>query len=284
VATLGRARAELDHLGGEVLAVPCDLADFAQVESMVRVVREWFGSIDVLINNAGIIVVGPEAALTLDDHREVMAVNYWGAVHAVHAVLPEMRRRPGSRIVNIGSIGGLVPVPHLLPYTAAKFALTGFSETLRAELARDGIVVTTVSPGLMRTGSPPNALFKGRNRAEYAWFSICDSLPGLSVSAEHAAERILDGCRRGSATVHVPWPVRLAAAGHRLAPEVSSALAAWVNGRLPDHHGPPTPRATGWDSQSAVSPSWITRLGDRATERNNQTTPVEERPAAGAHA
>ena len=75
-------------------------------------------------------------------------------------------------------------MPHLLPYSASKFALVGFSEGLRAELAKDGIRVTTVCPGLMRTGSPPNAAFKGRHREEYAWFALSDALPILSISAE----------------------------------------------------------------------------------------------------
>src|SRR6185437_12103861 len=100
-------------------------------------------------------------------------------------------QRRAGRIVNVSSIGGKVSVPHLLPYAASKFALVGLSEGMTAELAKDGIRVTTVIPGLMRTGSPRNAFFKGKNEAEYAWFKLGDSLPGLSTSAEHAARRIV---------------------------------------------------------------------------------------------
>src|SRR5204863_5194639 len=117
------------------------------------------------------------------------------------SVLPAMRRQGEGRIVNISSIGGKIAVPHLLPYDASKFALTGFSEGLRAELLKDGIYVTTVCPGLMRTGSPRNADFKGQHEAEYAWFSIGDSLPGMSMSAEAAAERIVTAFRQGEAEV-----------------------------------------------------------------------------------
>src|SRR5437764_2101577 len=112
-----------------------------------------------------------------------------------------MRRRHSGRIINITSIGGKVSVPHLLPYGASKFALVGLSEGLRAELARDGVVVTTVCPGLMRTGSPRNAFFKGRHRAEYTWFTLGDSLPGVSMSAERAARKIIEACRNGTAEV-----------------------------------------------------------------------------------
>jgi NAD(P)-dependent dehydrogenase (short-subunit alcohol dehydrogenase family) len=89
----------------------------------------------------------------------------------VLAVLPHIRNQGGGRIVNISSIGGRTSVPHLLPYSASKFALTGLSDGLRAELARDQIVVTTVCPGLMRIGSPVNAVFKGQRAEEYSWFA-----------------------------------------------------------------------------------------------------------------
>ena len=88
-----------------------------------------------------------------------------------------MKRRGGGRIINIASIGGKIAVPHLLPYVASKFALVGLSEGLRAELARDRIYVTTVSPGLMRTGSHLNALFKGQHKKEFALFSVANASP-----------------------------------------------------------------------------------------------------------
>src|SRR5919201_401355 len=174
---LERAREDLAARGADVLAVPCDLTKRAQVEELVNDVRAHFGRIDVLINNAGVIQVGPIDVMTLEDYEEAMRTHYWGPLYAILAVLPQMRQRGEGRIVNISSIGGKVSMPHLLPYNASKFALVGLSEGLRAELAKDGIVVTTVCPGLMRTGSPPNAYFKGQNEKEYAWFAISDALP-----------------------------------------------------------------------------------------------------------
>src|SRR5205085_12580634 len=128
----------------------------------------------------------------------------------VEAVLPNMRKRRDGRIVNISSIGGKVSVPHLLPYCAGKFALVGYSEGLRAELSDDGIVVTTVCPWLMRTGSPRNATFNGHHKIEYAWFSIGGSLPLLTLSAECAARKILAACSRGDAEVVLDVPAWLA--------------------------------------------------------------------------
>src|SRR5207244_2586733 len=143
-----------------------DITDVAQVHDMIRSVTERFGPIDVLINTAGIIAVGPMDTMRIDDFEEAMNVNFWGPLYTCLAVLPEMKQRGEGRIVNVSSIGGKVSVPHLVPYSASKFALVGFSRGLRAEVAKDGVVVTTVCPGLMRTGSPRNADFKGQNEAE----------------------------------------------------------------------------------------------------------------------
>src|SRR5205085_1734915 len=191
---LERANAELQQLSGDVLAVTCDLTNQVQVEEMIELVRLHLGQIDVLVNNAGVISVGPVELMTLEDYQQAMETNYWGALYTILAVLPEMRARREGRIVNITSIGGKISVPHLVPYSASKFALVGLSEGLRAELMKDGVVVTTICPGLMRTGSPRNATFKGRHRAEYTWFSISDALPLTSISATRAARRIVKAC------------------------------------------------------------------------------------------
>src|SRR5437016_396384 len=188
---LDRAFEDLARRGGRVVTVPCDLTVPEHVNEMVAVVERRLGPIDVLINNAGIIGIGPVDHMGLDDFHKAMAGNFYSALHSTLAVLPRMRGRKRGRIVNITSIGGKVSVPHLLPYSASKFALVGLSEGLRAELARAGIQVSTICPGLMRTGSPRHAFFKGRHRAEYAWFSISDSLPLTSISAESAAGEIL---------------------------------------------------------------------------------------------
>jgi hypothetical protein len=186
------------------------------------------------------------------------------------AVLPGMRRRREGRIVNVTSIGGKVSIPHLLPYTASKFALVGLSEGLRSELAKDGIVVTTVCPGLMRTGSHKNALFKGRHRSEFAWFSISDSLPGLSMNADNAARQILDACERGLGEVVLSLPAKAAVLFHDLFPGITADLLGLVNRLLPAPGGIGKAVATGKDSESSLSPSWLTVLSDRAALMNNE--------------
>jgi short-subunit dehydrogenase len=230
-----------------------------------------FGRIDVLLNNAGVIAVGPLEDMTVADFESALDGNYRGMVHATLAVLPDMRRRGEGRIVNITSIGGKVAVPHLLPYCAAKFAAVGFSEGLRAEAARDGVVVTTVVPGLMRTGSPPNADFKGRHRREYAWFAIGDSLPITSMSAETAAARILDACRQGTAEITLGWSAWASHKFQALFPGLCADLAAVADRfLLPSPGGIGTASAKGRDSESALTRSVLTRPTREAAAANNE--------------
>jgi NAD(P)-dependent dehydrogenase (short-subunit alcohol dehydrogenase family) len=166
--------------------------------------------LDVLINAAVVIQAGPVGHMTVADYEDAMATHFWGPLFTILAALPHMRRAGARRIVNISSIGGKMLVPHLLPYCASKFALTALSEGLRAELASAGIRVTTVCPGLMRTGSTYNAWFKGQSRREFAWFHVSDSIPGISIDARRAARQVIAACRRGDAELIITLPARLA--------------------------------------------------------------------------
>ena len=230
---LERARSLLAAEGADVLALDCDVTQRAAVVQAVDAVQAVWGPVDVLINNAGEIQVGPQEAMLLADYERAMAVHFWGSLHAILAVLPAMQRRGSGRIVNITSIGGKIPVPHLLPYCASKFALTGLSEGLRGELLKDGIYTTTVCPGLMRTGSVRHALFKGRNEAEYAWFSIAAGAPLLTMNADRAAAQILRACRDGRGHVVLSAPARLAALLHAVFPAITGDALAMIDRLLP---------------------------------------------------
>src|SRR4051794_8237052 len=100
---LERARQELTRTGAEVLAVPCDVSDRHQVQNLVDKANDRFGRIDVLVNNAGIITVGPLQTQTLSDFEESMGIMFWGVVHPTLAVLPQMLERKSGRVVNITS-------------------------------------------------------------------------------------------------------------------------------------------------------------------------------------
>jgi NAD(P)-dependent dehydrogenase (short-subunit alcohol dehydrogenase family) len=275
---LNRAFDDLAGRGAHVLTVPCDLTSPSRVEEMVAVVEQRLGPIDVLINNAGVISVGPIESMRDTDFYAAMAGNFFSALHTTRAVLPTMRRR-GGRIVNIASIGGKISVPHLNPYCASKFALVGFSEGLRAELRKDGIVVTTVCPGLMRTGSPRQADVKGRFREEHAWFTVGDSLPGTSMSAERAARQILAACRRGDAEVVLGLQFWLADLVHGISPGLMCDIMALLNRVLPAPGGIGTASVKARDIRDPLAPAWMTAFGDRAAERNNELAPGERADA-----
>jgi NAD(P)-dependent dehydrogenase (short-subunit alcohol dehydrogenase family) len=267
---IDRALADLERRGVRAAGGVCDVTDLYEVRHAVEGVRHQLGEVDVLVNNAGVIQVGPVEEMTLGDYQEAMATHFWAPLYATLAVLPSMRQRRQGRIVNITSIGGKVAVPHLVPYDASKFALVGLSEGLRAELAKDGVVVTTVVPGLMRTGSPRNATFKGQHRKEHAWFKIGDSIPGFSTSAAGAARRIVDACRFGKAEVILTVPARAAVWLHGLFPGLTSDILGLVNRVLPAPGGIGPLRATGAESESAVSESWLTTLTRRAEREYNE--------------
>jgi NAD(P)-dependent dehydrogenase (short-subunit alcohol dehydrogenase family) len=232
-ADLEQAERELRARGGEAIALRCDVSSPEEVRAAVEQAVRRFGGIDVLCNVAGVIQVGPLEAMTREDFHRAMDVHLWGTLNATLEVLPLMRRRGWGRIVNIASLGGKRAVPHMLPYTASKFALVGLSNGLRAELAKDGILVTTVCPSLVRTGSTRNALFKGQHRKEHAWFSIAGSLPGVAMSAENAAAQILRACRDGEREVLLRNPLNIAVALQAFLPGATQSLLGVVARVLP---------------------------------------------------
>lgn len=267
---LKRAEEDLRSRGARVFTAVCDVRNQSEVERTVEAICNHYGQIDVLVNNAGMIQVAPLENQTQEDFADAMAIHFWGAFFMMQAILPEMKRRGDGRIVNVSSIGGKMPVPHLAPYCASKFALVGLSSAMRTELIKDNIFVTTVCPGLMRTGSPVNAIFKGQNEKEYAWFSISDALPFTSVSAENAAAQIIEATRNGRAELIISPQAKLAAKLNALFPELTSDIAAFANGFLPAAGGIGENHALGRDSQSATSPSVLTALSDAAALRNNE--------------
>jgi NAD(P)-dependent dehydrogenase (short-subunit alcohol dehydrogenase family) len=266
-----RAKAEVDGTKGNVLAIVCDVSDREQVQHAMQTALHHFGRIDMLINNAGIIQVGPLEHMTYADYQHAMNVHFWGALHCTEAVLPFMRERRCGRIINIASIGGLIAVPHLAPYSASKFAVVGYSDAIRAEVAKDGIRVTTVCPGLMRTGSAINALVKGNHQAEFAWFAALSALPVVSINAQRAAGKILAAGRRGTPHLTITPHARLVAMFDRLMPNTFARLVAISARMLPGPSGARGDEAwPGRASRPATLPRLVTVLGDRAARRNNE--------------
>src|SRR5437588_3351847 len=268
---LARAKTDLATRPNTVMTIQCDLLDSEQIQAAVRRVIDRFGKIDILINNAGIIEVGPLEHLMREDFERAIRLHFWAPFELISQIVPEMRIWGGGRIVNISSIGGKVAVPHLAPYSASKFALTGFSDALRAELARDNIYVTTVAPGMMRTGSHVNAEFKGRHDREFVWFAASAGAPLFSMNADRAARKILAACRRGQPSLTLTFAARLQIVANALFPNLTGYAMQLVNRFLPESPGVEgNPSRSGYEVRHLI-PDWLMRAADKATTRNNQT-------------
>lgn len=266
---LERAKTDLSSFPVRVVTIRCDVTDATQVGKCIEEALSQFGGIDILVNNAGAITVGPAHTMTLEDFAQAMDVMFWGTVHATLACLPHFRSRGRGRIVNIGSIGGLVSVPHLLPYSCAKFAVTAFSEGLGAELRGSGIKVLTIAPGLMRTGSFVNAYFKGAERGEAGWFSAASSFPGISMSARRAARQIIGSIERCRTGRILGSPAKLMAWFHDFFPESTLAALGAVNHLLPSG----SQRSEFGKDSKLLSKPWmraLTLLGRKAGEEHLQ--------------
>jgi NAD(P)-dependent dehydrogenase (short-subunit alcohol dehydrogenase family) len=265
---LEAAQRDLERRGADVLAVVCDVGDPDQVERMMRHARERYGRVDILVNNAGEIKVGPAESMTIGDYERAMQTMFWGTVYPTLALLPEFKARGTGRVVNITSIGGKVAMPHLLPYTCAKFAAVGFSEGLHAELRESGVKVVTIAPGLMRTGSHLNAEFKGDPEKEAAWFGFAASAPGLSMSGERAARQIADATARGTSEKILTTQANLLARAHGVAPGLTADILGLVNRFvLPAMAGKATKRGNQTDILRTPLMAALTIFGRMAAKR-----------------
>lgn len=261
---LETAKRDLVNRGADVMTVACDVSDQTAVQQMVAAVIERYGRLDILVNNAGVIQVGPMDAMSASDFEKVMDVIFWGTVHTTLAALPHLRRRIKARVVNITSVGAKASIPHLVPYSCAKFAAAAFSEGMRAELQGTGIKVVTIAPGLMRTGSHVNAVFKGNQEAEAAWFSISASLPGLSMAAERAAEQIVNATRTGCSERVLGLPANVLARMHGLFPGTTADILGLAGRLLPEN------RPQAGNMSQVLEKPWIyalTTLGRSAAKR-----------------
>jgi NAD(P)-dependent dehydrogenase (short-subunit alcohol dehydrogenase family) len=276
---LESARRELEARGADVYVAVCDVRSREQVDRFIGAVISHFGCLDILVNNAGVIQVGPLESMKIEDFEQAMEVMFWGVLYPTWAAIPHMTGRGSGRIVTITSIGGKVSVPHLLPYSCAKFASVALSEGLRTELAPKGIQVLTVVPGLMRTGSFLNALFKGNQKEEFGWFGLGATLPGLSMSSKRAASQIVSAVRGGKSEIILSAPAQIMARFHGAFPELTSVVLGLVNHLLmPSGEGGSKESITGHEADGKLDSllyKAFTMLGRTAAERLHENVRAE---------
>ncbi|HEU4780609.1 MAG TPA: SDR family oxidoreductase [Steroidobacteraceae bacterium] len=264
---LARARRTIDS-GSLVQLLPADVTDAAQVERAFSTMLRRFGRIDVVINNAGQILSAPFHDTTPEDFKAMLDVHFWGTLNVTRAALPHLARHGDGRIINICSIGARIPIPHLSAYCASKYAQAGLSAVMAEELRAKGIRVTTVLPGLMRTGSHLHAWFKGERATEFALFSLLAGSPGTSMSAERAARLILDASARGRADAVIPFTVRQIAKWSAWFPNATVKSLASVNALIPEGRARVATQGRHLPLPAAVRGA--TALNERAADRNNQ--------------
>ena len=214
--------------GGTALTVTGDVSKPEDAKRIVAETIERYGRIDVLVNVPAVMTVGPFQDMDLSVFHEAMNINFYGALHMIQAALPHLQQTGAGKIVNIASLGGKIGVPHMLPYVASKFALVGLSEGLHSELRHHGVRVTTVNPGILRTGSHVQAQFTGNAEAEFRWF-FSGLAPGLSRSARGAARDIFRAAADGKAEIDITPQAWLAARIVGIAPGIASIAASWIN-------------------------------------------------------
>jgi short-subunit dehydrogenase len=292
---LERAKARLVDTGylahEDIFIQSCDVSVQSEIQQVVEEAIAYFGQIDIVVNNAGIMLVGPLESQTVAGFSEAMNINFFGALHTTLSVLPQMLARGEGAIVNIASIGGKVAFPHLLPYVASKFALVGWSQGLRAELAPKGIHVTTVNPGIMRTGSHIQARYTGNREEEYRWFASAASFPGIATDATSAAKTVVNGILRRSAEISIGLPAIAAARLSNLAPELTAGLLSLAAGFLPDppaigsrHHHPENgDGGVSGKTYRGSLPAILESFGGTAIRKYNQEPSTEYLPDDTSH-
>lgn len=248
--------------------VTADVSKQEDCERIIASATERYGRVDVLVNCAGVMLVAPFEDQTTEAFHKAMDINFFGQLYAIQAVLPQMLARGVGQIVNIASVGGKIAVPHMLPYVASKFAVVGFSEGLHAELKGKGVRVTTVCPGLMRTGAHVQVEVAGDAEKEYRWFALGATVPGLSISARAAARKVFAATVAGKAELTITPQAWLGARVVGLAPNFSQWFAAMANQLvLPAPNGNKIP-VRGSEIEAKHSGAWSQHL----LKENNQPT------------
>jgi NAD(P)-dependent dehydrogenase (short-subunit alcohol dehydrogenase family) len=286
VVVLARDRAELElasarlrRIGGrQVVVLPCDVSDRHHVGAAVGWIEREVGPLHAVFAVAGVIQSGPQQATALDDYMEAVSIMTLGPVHVALTALPHLRRRGSGRIGIITSVGGEVSPPHLLPYATAKFGAVGFSDGLVSAVQGSGVTASTVVPGLMRTGAHVTAELAGQPDKEYSWFAVGASLPLVSIDAERAARRIVDGVLAGRPRITLTPLAWLAVRARGLAPGTTARLLGVADRLLPAAVG--RERRRGVDVEEDALPRKVrplTTLGDRARQHTHQPPPPRGR-------
>ena len=227
---------DLSDKGCDVSAHAVDVADRPQVESLCRNAVEHFGRVDVLINNAGVALLGDVEEVSLSDIEWLMGINFWGMVYGVKFFLPILKQQKKAYIVNLSSVFGIIAPPGGAAYAASKFAVRGFTEALKHELAGTSVQVSSVHPGAIRTGIAKSSRL-GAGADPRKWEQEVAKFEYLArTTPERAADRIVSGMLKGETRILVGRDASVIDLFQRLLPErywrIMGPLLDWRMARL----------------------------------------------------
>ena len=230
VATCGRTQTKLDDLAREfnspnLLVIAADVSQQSDCTSFIeKVVSQW-GTIDILINNAGISMRALVKEVSIDTLKNVMDINFWGVVYGSKALLPHMQKVEEAHIVNTSSIFGTIAVPSQSAYNASKFAVRGFTYALRMELEKTHINVSCVQPGGVKTNIVRDSRYIAPDNAAPTKEEITATFESMAnLTSDQAAEKILTGVIKNKAQILVGRDAIFIAILERLAPVLYQKL------------------------------------------------------------
>jgi short-subunit dehydrogenase len=208
--------------------------------------------------------------MTIKDYQHAMNVNFWAPLYTMMACLPHFRKHHEGKIVNITSIGGKIAVPHMLPYSASKFAFVGLSEGMQNELQKEDIQVMTVVPYLMQTGSPRNITVKGDHEKEYAWFKTLGSSPHVAQDPKVVAKKVIHALEYNKSQPTISYLERLASFSKELAPGFLRFLMFYTDKLMPETGPEGFTAKKGFESESEASQNKHAKAGNKAALVNNE--------------
>ena len=224
---LGETRTVIEAAGGRCLAMKVDVSDERQVREMAEAAIDELGCIDILVNVAGVTLLGEISDHSLEDWQWIAGINFWGPIYGVHHVLGHMIERRSGHIVNVASAAGLVAMPGNGSYCSTKFGVVGFSEVLSSELYRHGIKVSLVCPAGVATDFEKNAVVRG----------LPQFVPGAYVKShgrtpDYAARKIAGAIKKEKFLVIIGYEARLFYWLKRLSPFLYYRVGRGMAGRL----------------------------------------------------
>jgi len=228
--SLDELSTELESSGASVTTHHVDVADKVQMQAFADDVVAAHGAAHVLVNNAGVTIIASFEDQTLEDFEWIVGVNFWGVVYSCKFFLPHLKAAGEGHIVNLSSLFGIIAPPLQTSYAATKFAIRGFSESLRAELAEHSIGVTSVHPGAIQTNMVRDATLGTtseavRNRAQVFF-------DRLGTSPEVVAARVVEAIEYNSPRVLITTETRVADALKRFMPATTDGIIARVFKRI----------------------------------------------------